>query len=68
VLHQVGLTDRTNVRHFYHTDDFIKLMNYWCYCIALKPDAAAAADRLLMIGIRMPETCRAVFKRPAINL
>jgi hypothetical protein len=28
-----------------------------------KPEAAAAAvDRLLMIGKRMPETCSAVFK------
>jgi hypothetical protein len=27
-----------------------------------KPEAAAAVDRLLMMGIRMPETCLAVFK------
>ena len=34
-----------------------------------KPEAAAAAvDRLLMMGIRMPETCWAVSKRQAINL
>jgi len=34
-----------------------------------KPEAAAAAvDRLLMMGIRMPETCSAVFKRQAVNL
>jgi len=33
-----------------------------------KPEAAAEVDRLLMMGIRMPETCRAVFKRQAINL
>jgi len=34
-----------------------------------KPEAAAAAvDRLLMMGKRMPETCSAVFKRQAINL
>jgi hypothetical protein len=33
-----------------------------------KPEAAAAVDRLLMMGIRMPETCWAVFKRQAINL
>jgi hypothetical protein len=30
--------------------------------------AAAAVDRLLMMGIRMTETCRAVFKRQTINL
>jgi len=33
-----------------------------------KPVAAAADDRLLIMGIRMPETCCAVFKRQAINL
>jgi len=33
-----------------------------------KPEAAAAVDRLLMMGIRMPETCGAVFKRQTINL
>jgi hypothetical protein len=33
-----------------------------------KPEAAAAFDRLLMMGIRMPETCGAVFERQAINL
>jgi hypothetical protein len=34
-----------------------------------KPEAAAAAvDRLLMMGIKMPETCGTVFKRQAINL
>jgi hypothetical protein len=34
-----------------------------------KPEAAAAAvDRLLMMGKRMSETCWAVFKRQAINL
>jgi len=33
-----------------------------------KPVAAAAVDRLLMMGIRMPETCRAVLERQAINL
>jgi len=27
-----------------------------------KPEAAAAVDRLLMMGIRMPETCSAIFK------
>jgi hypothetical protein len=33
-----------------------------------KPEAAAAAvDRLLMMGIKMPETCRAVNKRQVIN-
>jgi hypothetical protein len=35
------------------------------YC---KPEAAASVDRLLMMGIRMPETCRAVSKRQTINL
>jgi hypothetical protein len=29
---------------------------------------AAAIDRLLMMGIRMPETCLAVFEQQAINL
>jgi hypothetical protein len=34
-----------------------------------KPEAAAAAvERLLMMGKRMPETCSAIFKRQAINL
>jgi len=33
-----------------------------------KPEAAAAVDRLLDMGKRMPETCWAVFKRQAINL
>jgi len=33
-----------------------------------KPEAAAAVDRLPMMGIRMPDTCWAVFKRQAINL
>jgi len=32
-----------------------------------KPEAAAGVDRLLMMGMRMPETCSAVFKRQAIN-
>jgi len=33
-----------------------------------KPDAAAAVDRLLIMGIRNPETCLVVFNRQAINL
>jgi hypothetical protein len=33
-----------------------------------KPEAAAAVDRLLMMGMRMPETCWAVFKLQAVNL
>ena len=33
-----------------------------------KPEAATAGDKLLMMGMRMPETCWAVFKRQAINL
>jgi len=35
-----------------------------------KPEAAAAAavDRLLMMGIGMPKTCWAVSKRQTINL
>ena len=33
-----------------------------------KPEAAAAVDRLLMMGKRMPKTCWAVSKRQAINL
>jgi hypothetical protein len=33
-----------------------------------KPEATAAVERLLMMGIRMPETYWAVFERQAINL
>jgi hypothetical protein len=33
-----------------------------------KPEAAAAVDGLLMMGIRMRKTCSAVFKRQTINL
>ena len=33
-----------------------------------KPEPAAAVDRLLMMGKRMPETCWAVSKRQKINL
>jgi hypothetical protein len=33
-----------------------------------KPEAAAAVDRLLMMGIMMPETCSAVSRRQTINL
>ena len=33
-----------------------------------KPEAATAVDKLLMMGMRIPETCWAVFKRQAINL
>jgi len=33
-----------------------------------KPEAATAVDRLLMMGMRMLETCWAVFKRQVINL
>jgi hypothetical protein len=33
-----------------------------------RAEAATAVDKLLMMGMRMPETCRAVFKRQAINL
>jgi hypothetical protein len=33
-----------------------------------KPEAATAIIELLMMGMRMPETCRAVFKRQVINL
>jgi hypothetical protein len=41
-----------------------------CYHHAptVKPEAATAVAELLMMGMRMPETCRAVFKRQAINL
>jgi hypothetical protein len=34
----------------------------------LKPEAAAAVVELLMMGVRTPETCRAVHKRQVINL
>jgi hypothetical protein len=30
--------------------------------------AATAVDKLLMMGMRMPETCQAVFKGQAIKL
>ena len=33
-----------------------------------KPEAATAVVELLMMGMRMPETCWAVFKRQVINL
>jgi hypothetical protein len=33
-----------------------------------KQEAAAAVDTLLMMGIRMPETCLAVSKRQTINM
>jgi hypothetical protein len=33
-----------------------------------KPEVATAVYKLLMMGMRMPETCWAVFKRRAINL
>jgi hypothetical protein len=33
-----------------------------------KPEAATAPYKLLMMGKKMPETCWAVFERPAINL
>jgi hypothetical protein len=37
-------------------------------CSIGKPEAAAAVYKLLMMGMRMPETCWAVFKWQAINL
>jgi len=33
-----------------------------------KPEAATAVDKLLMMGMRIPEICWAVFKRQAIKL
>jgi hypothetical protein len=33
----------------------------------VKPEAATAVVELLMMGVRTPETCRAVNKRQAIN-
>ena len=41
-----------------------------CYHQAptVKPEAATAVVELLMIGVRMPETRRAVHKRQVINL
>jgi len=33
-----------------------------------KPVGAAAVDRLLMMGMKMPETCWAVSKRQAVNM
>ena len=35
---------------------------------AAAASVAAAVDRLLMMGTRMPETCSAVFKRQETNL
>jgi hypothetical protein len=41
-----------------------------CYHQAptVKPEAATAVVELLMMGMRMPEICRAGFKRQEINL
>ena len=41
-----------------------------CYHHAptVKPEAATAVVELLMMGVRMPETCWAVHKRQVINL
>jgi hypothetical protein len=33
-----------------------------------KPEAATAVDKLLIMSMRMPETCWALFKRQAINM
>ena len=33
-----------------------------------KPEAATAVDKLLIVGMRMLETCRSVFERQAIKL
>jgi hypothetical protein len=33
-----------------------------------KPEASTAVNRLLMMGIGIPETCRAIYKRQTINL
>jgi hypothetical protein len=33
-----------------------------------KPEAATAVDKVLMMGMRMPETCWAVFMRQTVNL
>jgi len=38
------------------------------HCYNHVPEAATAVDKLLMIGMRMPKTCWAVFKRQAIKL
>jgi hypothetical protein len=35
---------------------------------SVKPEAATAVVELLMMGVRMPETCWAVHKRQVINL
>jgi hypothetical protein len=41
-----------------------------CYHHAptVKPETAAAVVELLMMGVRMPETCGAVHKHQVINL
>jgi hypothetical protein len=38
------------------------------YVPTVKPEAATAVVELLMISMRMPETCCAVHKRQVINL
>ena len=43
-------------QHFYH------------HAPTVEPEAATAVIELLMMGMRMPETCGAVFKRQVINL
>ena len=38
------------------------------YVPTVNPEAATAVDKLLMMGMRMPETCWPVYKWQAINL
>ena len=42
--------------------------HYYHHVPKVKPEAATAAVELLIMGMRMPGTCWAVFKRQAINL
>jgi len=52
-----GRTDRPDhdQQHCYH------------HAPTVKPEAATAVDKLLMMGMRMPEICWAVFKRQAVK-
>jgi hypothetical protein len=42
--------------------------HYYHHAPKVKPEAATAVVEFLMMGMRMPETCCAAFKRQAINL
>jgi hypothetical protein len=44
------------------------LLHCWHHPPTVKPEAATAVVELLMMGVKMPETCWAVHKRQVINL